>query len=148
MSASNRIHAKGPFRHTEHKANSALIYPGMLIDIDANDEVAPHSVVGGKNLALFAAEDALQGKTIATIYEDDSIVTCYQFPQGSEVFALIADGQDLEIGDPVMSNGAGLLIALADASGADADWIIGYMMETADLTGSDTENTTFRVRVA
>ncbi len=148
MSTANRIHAKGPFRHTEHKANSALIYPGMLVDIDANNEVAPHAVVGGKNLALFAAEDALQGKTIATIYEDDSIVTCYQFPQGSEVYGLIADGQDLEIGDPVMSNGAGLLIAIGDASGADADWIIGYMMETADLTGSNTENTTFRVRVA
>ncbi len=148
MSAANRVHAKGPFRHTEHKANSALIYPGMLIDIDANDEVAPHAVVGGKNLALFAAEDALQGKNAETIYEDDSIVTCYQFPQGSEVYALIADEQDLEIGDPVMSNGAGLLIAVADASGADADYIIAYMMETADLTGSDTEDTRFRVRVA
>ena len=148
MSSANRVHAKGPFRHTEHKANSALIYPGMLLEIDANDEVAPHNIVGGKGLALFAAEDALQGKDADTIYEDDSIVTCYQFPQGSEVYALIADEQDIEIGDPLMSNGAGLLIIVADTSGADADHIIAYAMETADLTGSDTEDTRFRVRVA
>jgi len=148
MSTANRVHAKGPFRHTEHKANSALVYPGMLIEIDANDEVAPHSTSGGKGLALVAAEDALQGKSADTIYEDDSIVTCYQFPQGSEFYGLVADGQDLEIGDPVMSNGAGLFIAVGDTSGADADWVIAYMMETADLTGSNTENTRFRMRAA
>ncbi len=148
MSSANRVHANGPFRHTEHKANSALIYPGMLIEIDANNEVAPHSIVGGKGLALFAAEDALQGKDADTIYTDDSIVTCYQFAQGSEVYALIADGQDIEIGDPLMSNGAGLLIIVADTSGADADHIIAYAMETIDLTGSNTEDSRWRCRVA
>ncbi len=148
MANENRIHAKGPFRHTEHKANSALIYPGMLVEIDANDEVAPHNVVGGKGLALFAAEDALQGADADTIYDDDSIVTCYQFPQGSEVYALIADEQDIEIGDPLMSNGAGLLIIVTDTSGADADYVIAYAMETVDLTGSNTEDSRWRVRVA
>lgn len=148
MSDANRIHAKGPFRHTEHKANSALILPGMLLEIDANNEVAPHDMLGGKGLALFAAEDALQGKNADTLYEDDSIVTCYQFAQGSEVYALIVDGQDIEIGDPLMSNGAGLLIIVADTSGADADHIIAYAMETIDLTGSNTEDSRWRVRVA
>ena len=148
MSSANRIHAAGPFRHTEHKANSALIYPGMLIEIDANNEVAPHNISGGKGLALIAAEDALQGKNADTIYTDDTIVTCYQFPQGSEFYGLVADEQDLAIGDPVMSNGAGLFIAVGDASGADADAIIAYMMETGDLTGSNTSNTRFRMRAA
>lgn len=148
MSSANRVHAKGPFRYTEHKANSALILPGMLIEIDANNEVAPHAMLGGKGLALFAAEDALQGKNADTLYEDDSIVACYQFAQGSECYALIVDGQDIEIGDPLMSNGAGLLIIVADTSGADADHIVAYAMETIDLTGSDTEDSRWRVRIA
>jgi len=145
--ASNRIHSRGPYRYEEYKANSALILPGMLLAIDSNGEVAPHSVVGGKAEAIFAVEDALQGINADTLYADNSIVACILPAKGSEVNAIIEDGQDIAIGDRLMSQGNGKLVVLSDVSGADQDEIVAIAVEANDLTGSNTSDTRSAVRI-
>ena len=146
---SNRIHAKGPFVHEEYKANSALIYPGFLIMLDANGEVTPHNTEGGIAEAMFAEEDALQGKNKDQIYDDDSIVSCILPNKASSVYAMIHDGEDIAIGDKLMSNGDGTLVEAASVGSGDAndEVVIAYAMEAKDLTNSAIANGLAVVRI-
>lgn len=146
---SNRIHAKGTFVHEEYKANSALIYPGFLIMLDSNGEVTPHDIDGGPAEAMFAEEDALQGADRDTIYDDDSIVSCILPNKGSCVYAMIADDEDIAIGDPLMSGGDGTLVEAASVGSASAndENVIAYAMEAKDLTNSAVANGLALVRI-
>ncbi len=144
-----RIHSKGPFTYEEYKANAEEIYPGHLIQVNSSNKVIPHDMIGGKGEAMFAQEDALQGKNVATIYAADNIVGCILPGKGCEVYARIQDAQDISIGDPLMSGGDGTLIIVADTSGADADEVIAYAAEDIDATASNTPaiGTLGRVRI-
>jgi len=146
---SRRIHSKGPYTYEEYKANAAEIYPGHLIQVNSSGKVIPHGISGGKGEAMFAMEDALQGRNVAYLYAAASIVGCIIPGQGCEVYARIQDAQDISEGDPLMSGGDGTLIAVADASGADADEIIAYAAENIDAQASSTPaiGTLGRVRV-
>ncbi len=145
----NRIHAKGPYEHEENKANSALIYPGFLIARDANDEVAPHAVFGGVAEAMFAEEDALQGRGISIIYDDDSIVSSILPRKGGCIRAMIQDGQDIEIGDALISNGDGTLVSttLEESGDLVTQHVIAFACEALDLTGSAPDNGLCEVRI-
>ncbi len=145
----NRIHAKGPYVHEENVANSALIYPGFLIERDANDEVAPHDVFGGVTEAMFAEEDALQGRGISTIYDDDSIVSSILPGKGSCIRAMIKDGEDISIGDALISNGDGTLVSttLEESGDLITQHIIAFACEALDLTGSAPDNGLCEVRI-
>jgi len=107
----NRIHAKGPFEHEEYKADHAGIVPGMLIErLPTSGEVQPHDIVGGVAEAMFAEEDALQGKTVDDTYADDSIVMCILPAKGAQVRARIQDGQNIVIGEKLMSGGSARVV--------------------------------------
>jgi hypothetical protein len=111
----NRIHSKGPFVHEEYTAGNALIKPGMLLDFNvAGSAVVPHAISGGEAEAMFAEEDALQGKTVDDLYANASIVSVIIPNKGSEIRALIKDGQDITPGDELQSNGDGTLIKRLD----------------------------------
>ena len=144
-----RIHSKGPYTYEEYKALAANVYPGHLISVNADGYIIPHGLIGGKGEAMFAMEDALQGKNVETVYAAAALAGCILPSQGCEVYARIQDGQDIDEGDPLMSGGDGTLIILADYSGADADEIIAYAAEDIDATASDTDSdgTLGRVRV-
>ncbi len=144
-----RIHSKGPFTYEEYKALAADVYPGHLIQLNSDSKVLPHDTVGGKGEAMFAQEDALQGKNVATVYSASAIVGVIIPSKGCEVYARIQDAQNISEGDPLMSGGDGTLIAIADASGADADEILAYAAEDIDATASSTPavGTLGRVRI-
>jgi hypothetical protein len=56
------------------------------------------------------------------------------FPPGSIVNALIADGEDISVGDLLVSNGAGCLMEAADSN--DEGAILAVALEDKDMTGS------------
>ncbi len=146
----NRVHNKGPFRHEENKAAAAGIYPGMLLILDSADKVAVHATEGGAlgGEAMFAEEDALQGNTIATVYTIDEIVSVIIPNKGSVVNALIEDGQDISIGDKLISAGNGKLKVTTDLeSGETLANVIGIATEAIDLTGSNSSDTLSAVRI-
>ncbi len=145
----NRIHAKGPYEHEEYKANSALIYPGFLIDRDANGDVMPHGNAGGVAEAMFAEEDALQGRGISIIYADDSIVSCILPRKGCCIRAMIKDGEDIDIGDALVSNGDGTLVKTTLETSGDlvTEYIIAFACEALDLTGSAPDDGLCEVRI-
>lgn len=143
------IHSKGPYIHEEYKANSALIYPGYLVERDSNGEVAPHDVPGGVGEAMFAEEDALQGKGVSTIYDDDSIVSCILPGKGSCINAMIQEGEDVDIGDALKSNGDGALVVanLKESAASLDEHIFAYACEALDLTDSTAVDSLLEVRI-
>ena len=146
--AHQRIHGKGPYTHDEADAGEAGIYPGMLLKVASDGDVEIHASAGGRAEALFAEEDALQGKTVDDVYTVDNVVSLILPGLGCEVAALIQDGQDLSIGDRVVSAGDGTLKALGDLDSEGIDvFVIGVMMEAIDLTGSNSSNTLAMIRI-
>lgn len=143
-----RIHSKGPFTHEEYDAGEAGIYPGMLIMLAADGDVEIHDLEGGRCEAMFAEEDALQGKTVDHVYTVDNVVSCILPGLGCEIRALIQDDQIIQIGDHLISAGDGTLITLASqGSGGENDYIIGVAMEAMDLTDSSPSDVLCRVRI-
>jgi len=145
----NRVQSKGPFQYFEAVA-AVAITPGMLVKLDTNGKVTKHTqeagVAGDEN--IFATEDALQGRSKATDYAIGDIVSCIIPNVGSEVHALIEDGQNLSISERVMSAGNGLIKSVDDIeSGETLVKVIGVAVEARDLTGSNTVNTFSRIRI-
>ena len=133
----NRIHSKGGFRYEEFTATAVAITPGMLIEETSAGLVQAHSTEGGRGEAMFATEDALQAHTKTDNYAVSALISTIFPYKGSVVNALIADGQDISIGDELISDGAGALKARSDASsGVTVQQTIAIAEEARDLTGS------------
>lgn len=146
----NMVHSKGPFEQDEAKAGEAGILPGMLIKLNSSGQVIKHTTEGGilGDEKLFAIEDALQGKNADQVYDNGTRVTYIVAPPGSTINMLIEDGQDISIGDKIMSAGNGLLKETTDLeSGETLAQVIGVATEENDLTGSNTSNTRSQVRI-
>jgi len=146
--ASNQIQLKGDFRHEEHDAGEAGIYPGMLLELNSSGNVIKHPTAGGRHQKMFANLDPLQGRTKATVYTNGDPVMIILPVSGSVVNALIRDGQDIAIGDELVSNGDGCLAKALDMNSYDElQEVVGYAMEAIDLSGSSGTNTTAAVRI-
>jgi len=131
--AHQRIHGKGPYTHDEANASEAGIYPGMLLELDSAGGVIMHNTENGRMEALFAEEDALQGKTVSDVYTNGSKVSLILPGLGCEVCALLADGEDVLIGDYLVSNGDGCLKKQTDDSDAIDVFTVGVSMEAKNL---------------
>jgi len=151
MAYPNRIHRKGAFRHEEFKAAEAGIYPGMLLKMDSNGEVALHDSKGGDlgDEVLIAEEDALQGNPVDTVYEDDSIVSVIIPNKGSVVRMRLAENEVLSIGEKVCSNGDGYIRSAVDIdSPSELLNVIGVSEEAKDLSSGYTLGALVDIRVS
>lgn len=136
--AYRRIHSKGEMRIEEKRAASEIT-PGMLIEVIAAGTVQPHSEIGGQGEVLFALEDALQGRGVATVYDADDLVTFGLPVKGAEVCALIAAGEAADEGDELVSGGDGTLInATSLDSAALKDQVIAVAAETFTTLAANT----------
>lgn len=148
--ASNRIHARGPHRQVEYPVETAdTIYPGYLVALNSSGNVIVHATEGGRAERLFATEDPLQGRTISDLYAvADEPCTCILPELGSEVYAMIEDGQDIAIGDLLISSGNGKLKELSDAdSPSTVVEVLAIALEAQDLTGSNSSDSLTLVRI-
>jgi hypothetical protein len=137
----------------EHIAVSAIT-PGHLVILDSNDKVLPHNLAGRNAYPMFALEDVYQGKTIADAFAADDPVQCWIPNRGDIVNAILADGQNVIIGDYLESAGDGTLtkhVADVDSS-ADITTIyplqiVGTVVEAVDLSGSSGTHPVTELRV-
>jgi hypothetical protein len=145
MSTENQVHLIGDFRREEAVA-AGTITPGMLIEEDSSGEFQAHSTEGGYAMRLFAEVDALQGNTLDDDYSADDLVSANVELPGNEVQAFLQAGEDVDIGDKLISNGDGTLIAEGSASsGVTVKQIVAIAREAEDLTGSGAVDTLIRV---
>jgi hypothetical protein len=131
---------------------AAAIIPGMLVEqTPAAATLRKHATSGGNARPMFALEDALQGKGITNAYAAGDRVTAWIPASGDIVYALIADEQNIAIGDPLESNGAGYLTkhtvktwGSADSMIAETVYsfpVVGFALEALDLSGLSTQGT-------
>lgn len=132
------------------KVANAAITPGMMVEPMTTDKVRAHATAEGNAVPMFALEDELQGNGIDDDYSADDQVQIWIPQRGEEVFAILADGYDVDIGDFLASNGDGYLrehTAEAESWGS-ADpgevnvyplAIVAQALEAVDTSGSSGE---------
>ena len=143
----NRIHHKGKYQTVEYNAGGTIT-PGMLLTLGSAGTVTAHATEGGRAEALFAQEDALQGKTISQNYTSGNPVSCILPMKGSSVNVLVEDGQDVSIGNELISAGNGKFKVASDLeSGETLSQVICIALEANDLTGSNSSDTISAARI-
>ena len=70
----------------EYTATAVAIYPGALLELTSAGTVQAHSTAGGNVLPMFAFEDELQGKNIATAYAASDKIQVWIPGRGDIVF--------------------------------------------------------------
>ena len=91
---------------------------------------------------MFALEDELQGKGINDNYSSGDLVSVWIPGRGDQVFAILADGENVAVGDLLESNGAGYLRKHTAGSAGVVEFplaVVGYATEAVDLSGSSGE---------
>lgn len=145
--AKRRIHAKGSFQQDEALA-AGTITPGMLMEMDSDAAMVVHNTEGAIAERIFAAEDALQGKTVTDDYSATDLVTYIMPSKGSSVNALLEAGVSYDEGDILISAGNGLLMKASEvASGVTIYDNIAVVTEAIDLSPSGSVDTLSEVRV-
>jgi len=117
----------------EYTATAVAITPGMLLELTSADQVQAHSTEGGIVLPMFALEDELQGKGIDDNYAVSAKIQVWVAVRGEQVFANIADSEEVNIGDFLISAGNGKL-KVADSTDTE---VVGVALEDLDMTDSD-----------
>jgi hypothetical protein len=131
--AYRRIENKGNFLFEEYKADVGTIKPGMLLKCTATG-VIPNNEIGKDCEALFALEDAFQGKTVSDTYTISNQVQCVLPSKGSVVNALLKSGNTYKLNTPVVSAGDGTLIPLDDAASGIPGCVVGFCVQAAPGT--------------
>jgi len=145
--AKNTIKLKNANNIVNEYAAAAAITPGMLIELTSSGTVQAHSTAGGNAVQSFATEDSLQGKGVNDAYASADKVQCWHCTPGDEVYAILADGENVAIGDFLESNGAGYLKKhVSDTESFESgdtftltvypNQIVGQSLETLDLSDS------------
>ena len=129
------------------KEADAAITPGMLLELNSDDEVLAHDTAGANVVPImFALEDELQGRGIDTDYAAGDQVQVWIPYRGDIVNALLADDQDITLGEYLESNGEGRLqVHAADpgdsTTGSVQNAIVGVALETVSSgLGSGSES--------
>lgn len=117
----------------EEYTAGGTIYPGSLLSMSAADTVVAHNDNAPAQgcLPMFALEDELQGKDIDDPYVSGDPVQCWVPYRGDEVYAILADGANVNVGTFLESNGTGFLQAFSSGNGA-----VAIALEAKDLSGS------------
>jgi hypothetical protein len=119
--------------YNEHDAAEAF-YPGHLLEVDTSGDVQKHSSGGGVAAKMFAVEDELQGKGIDDQYSSGDPLKVWLPTPGDEVYAILADGENVSIGTKLVSNGDGTLKAYGSETAPNA--VVAEATEAVDLSGS------------
>jgi hypothetical protein len=127
----------------EGEANAA-VKPGMLVELMSTGKFRAHSGAGKDALPQFVLEDVMQGKTTGDAFVAGDMIQIWIPGRGDEVAALVADEQNIAIGDFLISNGAGYLTKYSpeswesnDAQQANSIYtnsIVAQALEALDLT--------------
>lgn len=150
--AYNTIKLKKYLDIIEEKVAAAAITPGMLIELTSTDtKVQAHSTAGGNAIPTrIALENELEGEDIDTAYATDDVVQTWIPQRGAVAYMILADGENVSIGDPLESAGNGYLQKhVADVESFESaepgsitvypNQIVAVALEAKDLSGSSGE---------
>ena len=134
MSA-NTIMLKGRFSREEAPAGEAL-KPGMFVELESDGVIVAHDTAGGVAEKAIVVEDALQGKTIYEGYAPGDPVQFNILCPGAVVQARISDGEEISVGDVLVSDGDGALQAWSSGG----EYPLAVALAELDMSGSSGED--------
>lgn len=148
--AYNTVKVKKYSDVVEELTAAGAITPGHLLELDSNGKVVVHNSAGQNVLPMFALENELESEDIDDAYATDDVVQVWVPYRGDIVYAILADGNDVAIGDYLESAGDGTLQKYAAdvesaASNEPVDFtsytnqIVGQAIEAKDTSGSSGE---------
>ncbi len=158
MTTPNKILLVGGIdpRRVSHPCNAANnVYPGTLCQLMSTGKVQPHSVAGGHAEKLFALENVFTGFGLGTTATSSDLTTAWPINQevqmviarpGDVVLARLATGQNVAIGDKLISAGTGSLTADGADSTHVAAGVIGTVLEACNNSGGTTPFVKIRVQ--
>ncbi|MHA1344968.1 MAG: hypothetical protein ACTSO3_01075 [Candidatus Heimdallarchaeaceae archaeon] len=147
MSTENQVHLRGQFERDEIRA-AAAITPGHLIEKVAAGTCQKHSTEGGVAMRMFAEIDALQGNTLDDDYAAAALVAVNLEHIGNDCQAFLKAGENVTIGEKLISAGDGTLIAAGSvSSGTTVADNVATAQEAKDLSGSGAVDTLIKVRI-
>lgn len=133
----------------EYTATAVAITPGMLLEPTSGGLIQAHSTPEGDALPMFALENELEGEGIADAYAVSDKIQVWIPGRGDQVYALLANGESVAIGDRLASNGDGYL-RKHDISSGGAEYplgIVAYALEAIDMSGSSGADPSGRIIV-
>jgi len=140
--AQNSIIVKNYSNVFEEIEAGGAITPGMLIELASTGKVVAHNSAAVTALPMFAKEDEYQGKGINDAYASGDKVPVWIPGRGDQVYAILADGQNVAKGDFLESNGEGFLqkhVADTMSSAGGTVYpqaVVGVATEAVDLSDS------------
>jgi len=97
----------GDVHYEEFICATTAPYPGMLVQVNANNTVSVQTSVGGDVPIIVAVEDSLQGLTINDQYTVNNVVRCLIAAPGHVIQGPIPAGAVTTIGMVMVSKGDG-----------------------------------------
>jgi len=145
--SNNRIQLDGDGYRAEEAVAAAIVNPGNIVEKIAAGTVQKHSEEGGYGLVQVAVEDALQGNTDSDAYAAAARVFYHVETPGTRFRALLKAGENVTIGQQLISDGAGRLIAKTSRASDEAvKQVMAYAEEAEDLSGDGAVDTLISVR--
>ncbi len=139
--AKNTIKLKKYLDVIIERAAAGTITPGMLVELTSTDLVQAFSGSGTQPVPImFALEDELQGRGIDDNYVITDPVQVWVAQSGEVVYAILADGETVSIGEKVQAKNDGTLVAFI------AGVPVGVALEAVDTAGSPA-GVTSRIRI-
>ena len=136
-------------RNVQEALAAAAITPGHMLEIDSAGKFKKHATAGGVGYGLWALEDDIQGNDIDDDYSTGNVVTAQAAVPGDQIYAWIANGENIAIGDKLISNGDGTLKEhTADSSGVIVEeHVVAVAREACDMSDSSGADPTGRCRI-
>jgi len=126
---------------------AASITPGMLVELTSSDTVQAHSTVDGRHMRMVAVESDFTGDGIEHVYQSGEITQFNVFRPGDEALLNLADGENVSIGDYLVSDGAGRVQqADSNSAGELEGSLVGIALEAINLTDSSAADPSFRIK--
>lgn len=147
---------KGRGIRKERIANAAIT-PGHLVELMTTNKLRVHATAGGNCQKAFAVENDLIGGTIDTAYATNAQVQYEVMERGSEVNAILKNGENVAIGDFLESAGNGELqkhvadVDLNHPGSADftvyTNQIVAVALQAVNMSGSSDADPSNRIKV-
>lgn len=145
----NRIQLDGDGYRVEEGLADGAVNPGNIVEKTSAGKWQKHGEEGGFAQIAVAVEDALQGNTVDDQYDDGDRVFVHIENRGTRFQAILKNGENVVIGEALISDGSGRLIAQTSRSSDNATkQVIAYAEEASDQSGEDGADTLIAVRSA
>lgn len=127
-------------RYDEARAGGAIT-PGHLLNLASDSDVVVHASAAGQGPVMVAIENSLIEGTIATAYAEGDLVRYWLPLPGDELYMILEDGHDVDVGAILESAGDGTLQPVSGNFGRF------QAIEAVDTSGGAAATARIRVRV-